>query len=421
MQLNQTPLLKITGFLHALALFWVFYPLAACILQMDDRRGLTFSMSGIFLLVPIVLSSLGIKKIKHLIPYLLLGLLVSIFMEITGGILSTLLSFLIFLIRTYSRIKKGQLRKALMEMPLSDTVKPDSGEPAVSELDIPVFLDVPHPVHWVFFGIHYVIGALLKSSLYWHMAFYLFLADVFLCFTYRYTENFYRFLREHERSANLPVPTMKKVIKIIFGMALLILLLFILPSLLYGKEPLSAITPKEYELPADLPEMEDASPMGLSPDMAAFFSENEEPSEPPLWLQHLFTLLFYLLSLGVGVAVLVMIYRACQRAGEFFAAESEDEIQFLEKDFSDQNFSLKKKKAFSSAALSANLRIRKYYKKTLRKALKDSPKGSETPFELENAAGLPENETRQLLHTCYEKARYSQSGCTEDEWHMLRK
>ena len=147
----------------------------------------------------------------------------------------------------------------------------------------------------------------------------------------------------------------------------------------------------------------------------------EKAVEPPVWLQHFFTLLFYLLSLIVCGALLVMIYRACKKAGEFFAAESEDEIRFLEKSFSDRNLSLKKKKSASASDLSINLRIRKYYKKTLRKALKSSPKGTETPSELETAAGLSADESRRILHAGYEKARYSECGCTEEEWRRLRK
>lgn len=429
MRLSQTPFLTISGFFHSLVLFWTFYPFTARALQMDNRTGTAFCLTGILLLIPIILSFYAFKKIKRLITYLFLGTLVSFLFGYSGGfasaaagagfypgaVLSALLSMAIFLIRGYGRIKKGQLQKALKEMPLSDTGIPDMGE-----LEVPVFLEVPHPLHWIFFGIHYLAGALLKSSLYWRMTFYLFLGDVFLCFAYRYIENFYRFLREHERSANLPVPTMKKVIKIIFAMASLILFLFILPSLLYGKEPLSAITPKEYDLPWDLPEPEAPAPEHLSPDMEALFSPDEEPWEPPLWLQNLFTLFFYLLSLSVGLFILVIIYRACRRAGEFFAAESEDEIIFLEKSFSDQNFSLSRKKTSFSAHSSVNLRIRKYYKKTLRKALKNSPKGSETPEELEDTAGLPKGQSRQTLHACYEKARYGNLECTEEELNSLK-
>ncbi|MDE6961994.1 MAG: hypothetical protein K2P30_00020, partial [Lachnospiraceae bacterium] len=68
MKLNQTPLLKITGFLHALALFWVFYPPAAAALSMDGPQGAAFCFTGILLLIPVVLSFYGIRKIKRLIP-----------------------------------------------------------------------------------------------------------------------------------------------------------------------------------------------------------------------------------------------------------------------------------------------------------------------------------------------------------------
>ena len=76
-----------------------------------------------------------------------------------------------------------------------------------------------------------MLGALLKAPFYWHMIFYLFLADVFLCFIYRFVDGFYDFLKEHSHYANLPVKTMEKVVKIIFAIACVILLAFTLPSL----------------------------------------------------------------------------------------------------------------------------------------------------------------------------------------------
>ena len=67
------------------------------------------------------------------------------------------------------------------------------------------------------------------------------------------------------------------------------------------------------------------------------------------------------------------------------------------------------------------MRIRKYYKKYLRKGLKQRPAGSETPHELEALAGFSKNESRSLLHNCYEKARYSKEGCSASEADELKK
>lgn len=429
--LNHTFLLKAVGWLHGLLLFWCFYPLAAQVLRVNGPEQKAFLFSGILLLIPILLSWYAVMKLKYLILYILTGLLGSAGYGVINGFLgsalginvyltsgfSFLCSLLIFLIRGYGRIKKGQVQKMLKELPSADLTRVD-----YSQLEVPVFLDTPSPLQWIYFGLHYLLGAFLKLSFYWHMIFYLFLIDVFLCFIYQFMGSFYEFLQEHSHSANLPVKTMEKVVKIIFGIACILLLAFTLPSLLYGKEPLSTLTFEEKEAPEEewLPEPEPVVPTGEAEDWRELLAGDEEPKEPPKWLVFLSQVVFYLICVSVIAAVLVAIYRACRNAGKFFAAETEDEIRFLEKGFSDEQEHLKKRKLPWLRETSVNLRIRKIYKRQLRRALKDRPEGSETPFELENMAGFSEGESREFLHNCYEKARYSAEGCTAEEAGRLK-
>lgn len=431
LMLNHTLLLRVIGWLHGLALFWCFYPFAALVFRLDDQTAKAFILTGPALLLPIIASWYAVMKLKYLILYLLTGLLCSLGYALLGGFVgrmlgispypaagfSLLLSLLIFFIRGYGRIKKGQVQKMLEELPSADLSRVD-----YSELEVPIFLDTPSPLHWIYFALHYVPSALLKFSGYWHTVFYLFLVDVFLCFIYRFVDNFYDFLHDHSHSANLPVKTMEKVVKIIFGIACVILLAFTLPSLFYGKEPLSSISFEKKESVEELtPLPEPSAPQGEMADWRELLDQGQEPKEPPRWLVFLTEVLFYLVCVGVMLSVLVVIYRACKRAGQFFASESEDEICFLEKSFSDQEENLKKQRFPWFKETSANMRIRKYYKKLLRKGLKDQPQGSETPAQLENIAGLSQGESRRYLHDCYEKARYSKEGCSPVEVSQLKK
>ena len=267
-----------------------------------------------------------------------------------------------------------------------------------------------------------MLGALLKAPFYWHMIFYLFLADVFLCFIYRFVDGFYDFLKEHSHYANLPVRTMEKVVRIIFAIACVILLAFTLPSLFYGKEPLSTLNFEPKQASQEwAPEPESFSPENGMPDWLEALSGEDEPKEPPKWLVLLSQVLFYLICTGAVAAILVIIYRACRKAGKFFASGTEDEICFIEKGFNDQGKELKKQRFPWFKETSANMRIRKYYKKYLRKGLKQRPAGSETPHELEALAGFSKNGSRSLLHNCYEKARYSKEGCSASEADELKK
>lgn len=428
MKLTQNTILRILGWLHALLLFWSFYPPIAILLKADQDTTAAYCLTGILLLFPVIISWYAVYKIKYLLLYLLCALPLSLLFGWGNGVLGIfcntgfytwaipafLLSLVLFLIRSYVKIQKGKLQKLLRELPTSNLERVD-----YSELSLPVFLDVPHPAHWLLFAAHYVTGALLKESFYWHMIFALLFADVFVCFAHRFLTGFHQFLRTHSSSANLPVKTMKKVLGILFGAAFLVLFLFTIPSLLYGRELLSELNPVAAEEVAPVPEEHDFQPVGAPQNSFDLLTEAAQNTPPP-WLAPFLDALFYLLCVISCSIVLTAIYLACKKAGAFFSSETEDDITFLEKDFSDQAKTTGKKTPSFHRTLSANLQIRKYYKKTLRKKLKVLPKGSETPAELETNAKLKENEHRQALHRCYEKARYSSEICTATEAEQVR-
>lgn len=58
-------------------------------------------------------------------------------------------------------------------------------------------------------------------------------------------------------------------------------------------------------------------------------------------------------------------------------------------------------------------RIRKSYRQKIMREGKPSPVF--TPMELEEAAGLPEGEEREEFHSLYEKARYGNAPCSQEE------
>ena len=65
------------------------------------------------------------------------------------------------------------------------------------------------------------------------------------------------------------------------------------------------------------------------------------------------------------------------------------------------------------------MRIRRKYKKTIKKAENYKPTGAVTPAELYDINELSGDGMRRL-HDGYEKARYSREGCTKEEAEALR-
>ncbi len=454
MKQNQPVFLHITGWLHSLFLFTCFFPLFAVPVGLSGRAAAAFAVSAVLLLLPVIVSWYTAQTLTNLALYLLCSLMASLLFGAAGGIVGRscsvgvwpgrlfffALSLLLFLIRAGTRIQKGRLKKEFQDLPL-----PALAQMSEDDLVVTCPLDVPHPTHWLIFAACYLAGALLKNSLCWRTVFFLCFADVFLYLLYHFSDSFFRFLQEHSRSANLPVSTMKRVMRIIFSIAALVLLLFALPSVFYGKEPISAWTPKEHT-PAPIV-MEQPAPVAettVTEESMLMAFDTKEPWIPPRWLTFLGNAFLYLICIGIGLCILWYIYRSCKKAGDFFASGTEDEIAFIEKGFTDESISLRKKRRQHAGENAENDKIRRLYKKTIRRAggrrgasgaaaadSQQSPAGpaarrlppdvTHTPTELEDTAGLAPGAARELLHDCYEKARYSKSGCTAQETAEVKK
>lgn len=411
MGLRYRIIFRIISWLHALVIFWCFYPLAVCLFWPEEPEKEKFCMTGILLLLPIILSWYAVRKLKSLILYLGTGLAASVCYGILNGTLcsalglddhrgavfSVILSLLLFLIRGQGKQKEES-----------------------------VFLDVPMPLHWLSLAIHYVLGALYKVPFYWHMAFKLFLLDAFLCFVFRFFGGFCSFLEEHSHSAGLPVETMRKVSGVIFCCGCMVLFLFVLPALLYGKTPISSLSFDEKTSSREKMEAVRQEETVRIAENAALSERlsgmgEMERYEPPGWLVFASKIITFLICISGGLTVLILICRACRNAGDYFASGTEDEICFLEKETHGRNRRPKKEGFSRHMEMSANMRIRRLYKKLLHRGMKETLTGSETPTELEEKAGLAGNENRLLLHAFYEKARYSGEGCSEEEAVTLKK
>ncbi|MGN0313255.1 MAG: hypothetical protein ACI4EG_00540 [Fusicatenibacter sp.] len=438
------------SFLHTVLLFaGLYYPFGIWICALDEKGALRFCLCSAVLLIPAVASWFAIRHTKTLWQFLLVGIGVAVVMGTVGeaagmlftsaaasygessleqkawqspGNLSMALAVLstcfIFAVRGYVRIKKGRMIKEFREMP-SGSVPPENME----AWEIPTLFDLPQPVHWIWFVILYVMGMALKYELFWRLAFYLLLTDIFLCFYCQFMGRMRDFIVEHQRIANLPVETMVKVGKTILAIAVLILVFFALPSILYGKDPIAdaiaGYEPKPVERQEtvnDISAVEPAPEMDFAEAMAGL----GEAKELPAWVQSIGKVIVYLILAGGAVLLLRAIYQACRSAGSSFAEKDGDEILFLEKEGTEERVRLGRKKREGEGMFSPNMQIRRRYKKRIKKTLKTTLRGSETPHELEEKAEVEQSETMQTLHHYYEKARYSQEGCTKEEAEQTR-
>lgn len=70
-----------------------------------------------------------------------------------------------------------------------------------------------------------------------------------------------------------------------------------------------------------------------------------------------------------------------------------------------------------------NIRIRRRYKSEinrLRRTMQKIPENM-TPSEIEQMVGAPDNDAYRELHSCYEKARYSNKKCSSEDYEKIRR
>ena len=442
MPVTKSKAITVIGWLHALLLCWGVYPFAARLLNLDGRDFRLFTLLGLLLILSVAGSSFLVKKLRFLALYWLCGPLLSCCFAGLAGILAWagglsfamgsvpagFFSLLLFLLRGQARIQKGRRKKELQELSASTPDQIDESAIAFS-----FFLDEPHPVQLLWFVVLYIAGALLKSAACWKMVFFLALADVFLCFLFQYLNGFHRYLKSRMQVANLPLSTMRKVVHIVLGCFLILLLLFAAPSLLYGKEYLAELKPVSADRQDDR-EIEELPVEAIENDnpMLDLLRQENENYEPPAWLSAVFWLLVYAVCILAAAALLLLLIRTLRQAGASFAAGTEDKITFLDSASSNPVAAFPGSKG-SAEKLSANRRVRKIYKRTIRKAYKKNPARSLTagnspipgnaltPQELEQTSGLAGNSATAFLHATYEKARYSKEGCSTEEAALLKR
>ncbi len=417
---------------HAFLLVYGFFPLIAGMTGMDSFHCFCYCAIGFLLLIPITASWLLLRRLKYLWLYLPIGLALSAIIGITGGGLCQLsgcnflysvpltaaacaiISLVVFFIHATSRIRLADLKKDFIaahgyNVPFDMKV-----------WEVPTILNHPSPVHFIWFVVQYVLALVLKNSLYWHFLFFMLLLDILVCFSFQYMNNFDRFVTENSQTANLPVSTMKQVHRILFSIALLLIVLFALPSIFFGQEPLANL--RMEDVPITFKQEENASgnltldDLNYGMPLPDILTESQEEHNPPVWIGYVVRAVLLLMFAAALVVLILSIIRAVRRANALFSETKEDEILFIDSETSDERTSIKRKKTPREGRFSINMQIRRKYKKTIRRATKGLPNRWATPLELEQNAQIADRDDTRQLHALYEKARYSESGCTKDDY-----
>lgn len=394
--------------LHATLILAIIIPLF-CALGTDLKDTVLGPLyfKCLVIAVPIILTDLAEGKCKSLVSYLLAGILI---FAATGGLgfifsgslrrdvrfwmyMPLLLCETTFVImyRLIDRLHKKRAEKSMRgEDPY--------WHPAYSVLREPAFPAL------IYFLAVYIFAVNLNSPAVCNAALFSAIVYTPVTFLHQYMSETENYLFLNKRTCNLPV---KRIYGIGIGMLAFFLLLFIimvLPALFttsnrHYRDLRSWYDSIAFNPPEQTPEID---MMSEEDPWAALIEEYGEPKPTPYWLILLSDIMEVAILLFFAVLLLKKIRDTFR---DFYGVNDEngDIVEELEeiKEKTDRIMIPTRRRN-----LTERERIRRDYRKTIRRHRKDRPAVYESPIEIETHAGISDSEEGRELHRHYELARY---------------
>lgn len=406
--------LKVIEYLHVTLLFVMFVPMVYAVTGWSDPLGTqVLHLKCLLIAVPIIVTERAAKQVRSVVVYFVISaLLLAGVGGMTGLIMlladesgsfegyeicycvMVLLETLFIIVKRFSdRVKAARWKR---EEPLAAKV--------TSFLDHPTLSLV-----W-YFVVFYLFGFLLNAKLLCDIAFYSAIVYTFLALIYEYFGTTKAYLEMNKRTKGIP---RRRLYGVSFSMFLIFsMLLFVgmMPAVfLAGQRQYTDIrdwfgdvgpVPFEYENDAGFQQ-----PTAGGAGWMELLDDGEPAPEPSKAVNAIFG------AIGIACA-LAFLYGVIQMIRQVLAdfRNNRDENGDIVEEISDDSILQQKEIILNRKARrqteSEAERIRRKYRRTIRKHRKERPAPYESPAEIEEYAGLKDDEQMQQLHREYEKVRY---------------
>lgn len=396
--------MRMLTYLHATLIAMPVLPFLYALAELEDADGGgMLYLKCLLIFIPVMVTEIAVRRLKNLGIYVLSCLAVTVavwgvirlFFGGSGAlypIVITAESLFVALLRFQERLRLARQEK---EDDLYTAL-------AVSALNQPSFGFL-----W-YFAVMYVFGIAFNSKTLCDIAFWNAVSYFFIALAYAYVTAANHYLALNKRTKSIPRKRLYAVGAAMAGLFAMLVLLAMLPSFfLAGQRRYTDIRTwsdnmefAEYQ-PMEAPQTGGDGYAG--DDWIRMLNDGEEPPEPSkFWT--------YLWRLAAVAGMALMVFWAVKLLRQVFLEfrasydENGDKIEELDDEplQKEERLGLRRgRKAASEAA-----RIRRTYKKTIRKHRKELPAPYESPAELEKNAGLSEDEDMKLLHVKYESVRY---------------
>lgn len=406
--------LEILEWLHATLIFALLIPLMYGIGALTDPQGtLLFYLKCLLVAVPVVVTGIAIKRTKTLGIYILICVAMT-------AVIGAVVVGIPMLTRSQSLWELYEICYCvgifvetvfIASNRFLDRLRRIRHEKNndLFELYEESFLDKPSLGITGYFVVMYVFGILFNAKLLCDIAFYSAIVYLFLALVYVFFGTTKSYLLLNKRTKGIPKKRLYGIGGGMLGLFAILLLVAILPSIVLAharrytdvRDWFSdvVLVPYEYESNSEF--------QGANTNIDAWqqmlLAEAETASEAAkVW-----NAVFWVIG---AVSVMGVIYGIIMAIRQVFSDfrkgldENGDKIEALEEDKSYREEMLSRVRRRESDSEAA--KIRRLYRKTIRKHRKEQPAAYEAPSEIEKKAGLAEDEDMHILHDRYERVRY---------------
>lgn len=399
---------KATGWLHATLIMAIITPLLYALgAEQQDTISQTLYLKCLLIAFPIIITDLAIEKCRGLFSYLIISIVTFaatgiIGLRIAGPIRESVMfwGYMLLLLGETAFVIICRITSRLQKKEEKDAARGEdpSWRPAHYALREPAF-----PLLIYFLAVYGIAlnvnnpsvcnAALFSAALYTPVT-----------FLYHYICETEHYLSLNKRTCNLPSKRIYGIGNGMLALFLLLFLLILLPSLftVSGRHYRDL---RKWKAPIDidfteLPNERMEENTGEDP-MALLMAESGEPKPTPKWV----IALSYVMEAFVFLFIIIVLVKSILSTFHAFRAaadENGDIVEELEDTEDVRKITLPARRR----KLSERERIRKEYRKTIRRHRKDRPAAYESPDEIETNAGIAGCEETKKLHRNYEAARY---------------
>lgn len=407
--------LAAVGHIHAALILALVSPVLYVLFDMKEpayESGMYFICLLIF--IPITITDICVTKCKNMFSFLFICIAVTAASTALAWLLGPVrcrddrLGVMVAVILAEAVIVMiSRIRKRISKR-TADEMDPESLRAAADEPVEVEFLDDATMPKLLIIVSAYAVGVLFDSGWLCNIAFFSGIVYFVIVIAKEFLSNSDWYIYINREIEGLPVRQMTAVsLGLISRAAFALLLLIIITALLIPARRYTDITkwssdkvPEDitWETPPPVFEGGHADEIQL-PELIA--QDNTPEKQLPQWVNALFKALAAAVFISIFAVILNEIRKVFIRFGETYG-ENGDIVERLDGLDSKRENIPKSERANSKEGIS----IRKKYKRYIKKHLKDLPRLSDTPTELEKRAGVQDEEEMVKLHALYERARY---------------